>query len=864
MTSLIKKIFGKVSKIEVVKPNSPCNLSSDYEVLIEKLISEIRKTGHHYDIKLSDFEAGKSIMAFKPEASLDILMACLPIYVHSHNIENENSWRKENTKQRALESVIRAMLKRKLPFEFEHISDLIVQLNNAKRLHTYHYPVSSAIRAIENYLLDHEVDERLILPLKKLAKSIENSGYGDAENRRLVERARLLLSDPNKSALPLSPGEAWSDNASKSIKALPIEEQQCWSDLLVHCKSANAAKPSAKWLKTASQLRQSINSEQFKNFCLDWFSLLDKPKTVELKAKHNWETDPNMLFDEINADIIKGLAWCCSLTEDAEIARQLTKVGMLVFKKIPGHGAKSARIGNAVIHALSSMPGKTGLYQLALLRIKVKYRQALTLMEKSLKSAAEREGLTVDELAEMGVPSLGLERVGYGEETVGEYVAQIEVNGFHQVDLTWRKTDGDVQKTVPAKVVASFAQELKELKGSVKDIKSMMSVQKDRLEQLFLKDMSWSYETWESRYLKHPIVGVFAQRLIWSLKTDKETELVIYRNDQLETVDGQCVNRPSPATQVCLWHPIYSSVEEIQTWRQRLVELEFTQPFKQAHREVYLLTDAERQTSTYSNRFASHIIKQHQFNALAATRGWRYTLQGCWDGGGDEIASIKIDQYNVQAEFWVNGIGEYGEDTSEAGIFMYVSTDQVRFYPLHRNVNELTEANVRQQNPLPLNEVPDIVLSEVFRDVDLYVGVCSIGNDPEWSDGGPEGRYRDYWHRFSFGELSASAETRKEILQNLIPKLIFGKQCRFIDRFLVVEGKRRIYKIHLGSGNILMEPNNQYLCIVSDSRKSKANDNIFLPFEGDKTLSMIISKAALLAADEKIKDQSINSQIDRH
>ena len=41
-----------------------------------------------------------------------------------------------------------------------------------------------------------------------------------------------------------------------------------------------------------------------------------------------------------------------------------------------------------------------------------------------------------------------------------------------------------------------------------------------------------------------------------------------------------------------------------------------TQPIKQAHREIYLLTDAERQTQSYSNRFAAHILRQHQFTAL--------------------------------------------------------------------------------------------------------------------------------------------------------------------------------------------------------------------------------------------------------
>ena len=58
-----------------------------------------------------------------------------------------------------------------------------------------------------------------------------------------------------------------------------------------------------------------------------------------------------------------------------------------------------------------------------------------------------------------------------------------------------------------------------------------------------------------------------------------------------------------------------------------------------------------------------------------------------------------------------------------------------------------------------------------------------------------------------------------------------------------------------------MEPNDQYLCIVPDrSTKSVPND-LYLPFEGDQTLAVILSKAFLLAADDKIQDPSITRQI---
>jgi hypothetical protein len=164
--------------------------------------------------------------------------------------------------------------------------------------------------------------------------------------------------------------------------------------------------------------------------------------------------------------------------------------------------------------------------------------------------------------------------------------------------------------------------------------------------------------------------------------------------------------------------------------------------------------------------------------------------------------------------------------------------------------------------PLPLDLIPPLVFSEIMRDVDLFVGVASVGNDPAWQDGGPDGQYRDYWYDYSFGDLSQTATTRREVLQRMVPRLRIAERCSLSDRFLVVRGEKRTYKIHLGSGNILMEPNDQYLCIVPDSRTSTKHDPVFLPFEGDATLSVILSKAFLLADDTKIKDQTILSQID--
>ena len=100
------------------------------------------------------------------------------------------------------------------------------------------------------------------------------------------------------------------------------------------------------------------------------------------------------------------------------------------------------------------------------------------------------------------------------------------------------------------------------------------------------------------------------------------------------------------------------------------------------------------------------------------------------------------------------------------------------------------------------------------------------------------------------------------MLTRLLPRLRIANRCRIEGHFLIVRGDLRTYKIHLGSGNILMEPNDQYLCIVPNRRGSmEATERVFLPFEGDATLSVILSKAFMLTDDARIADPTIMRQI---
>lgn len=837
-------------------------LSNKFRSLINGILEEESKNKTTlWNIKLGNTASGKSILALNPDDSVEIVRFCLlnidEYYKSKISKEKIQGYKISDIGHKHAANIIetqiiRQFLNRKLVFTKNDLGQLLDWIIGRAEKELYSLPIAGVIFALENN--SNSIDNQFNSQLKALRNILGE--YPNVEMTRLKERVYSLLNEK----ILLNDGEAWSDAALVFIHTMNHEQKIKWQSLINHTRKATTSKPSKSWIASMKNIVDEINATHYFETCREWFVLVDKPSTKPREVPV-WPDDPYHL-DETNCDVLKGLVWSFALLESADNARSLVKLATSCYKKIPGVGPRAIRVGNACIAALAAMPGRIGLYHLAVMQMKLKYRSALKLVTNALEEAAKREGISVQELEEMGVPSYGLDRVGYGEEIIGDYTAILNVTEQKTVELTWRSIQDKIQKTIPVRIKSDFAQELKEIRGAMADIKTMISAQKDRLEKMFLQEPQWTFDIWQERYLNHPIVGIHARKLIWEFSSDESSLQGIYHDGKIIDSKGTELALDN-SWKVKLWHPINSTIDLIKDWRNQIESLQIVQPFKQAHREIYLLTEAELNTRVYSNRFASHIIKQHQFNALCSTRGWRYSLQGAWDGG-DVIARVDLDRFNLWAEFWVHSIGEYGADTSEAGIFNYVSTDQVRFYVKQKSLNDINETNINNVTPVALSEINPLVFSEVFRDVDLFVGVCSVGNDTQWSDGGADDRFRSYWHSYSFGDLSAGAETRKEFLQKLLPKLKIGSQCKIVDRFLVVAGKRRTYKIHLGSGNILMEPNNQYLCIVPGGRDKTKGDSIFLPFEGDNMLSIIISKAIMLADDDKIKDSSINSQIGNH
>ena len=839
----------------------------------QPLLNHLRQDSKNWslnNLKLKDSEIGREILATDPKDQKELSLDLIGVLMR-HEIELKEKRRSQTSitydyAAARIRNALVELLRKRLPITEEEL----LQLLDWSMVYESNYwrAVPQIIKQLQDFKKTEGLTPTLNKALAIYIESLSSSQYNDAATRQQLTKLRELADQGSRN--PLVPGEAWSDAAINQLNRLKEEKRTAWIELLNVCVAAKGSAPTAKWQKDSDAALKKIGWKNFKIAFSTWLPLVDKPRTARIERWREWSPDPNLLINDHNADILKGLVWMSAKKPDADLSRVLAALAISAYRKVPQVGPRCVRVGNACIWALSEAKDSASIGQLAILKARIKVGSVQKIIEAALEKAANRTNVSKDEIEETSVPDFGLFEVGRATKTFGYYTAEIFIRATDDVDVQWFDPTSKALKSTPASVKKEYASELKSLIQSTKDIRQMLSAQRDRIDSLYLEQKSWSYDAWRERYLEHPLVGTIARRLIWKfVKKNEPSVTAIWLDGQLVTSHGEAIDLSENDTNVELWHPLDETTENVLQWREFLETNLVRQPFKQAHREIYLLTDAERTTNVYSNRYAAHILKQHQFNALCAARRWKNKLRLMVDDEYPPAARI-LPKWDLRAEFWIEGLGDnYGEDTTDAGSFLYLSTDQVRFYSIDARNNAAHAGGGgygiayrgagQVVDPVALENIPPLVFSEIMRDVDLFVGVASIGNDPNWLDTGPENTRRNYWYDFSFGELSASATTRKQILEKIIPKLKIASRCSFDDKFLIVDGDVRTYKIHLGSGNILMKPDDQYLCIVPS--QGTVDSKVFLPFEGDQRVAVILSKAFLLSEDTKIEDKTILRQI---
>jgi hypothetical protein len=660
----------------------------------------------------------------------------------------------------------------------------------------------------------------------------------DHDRVQIRKHLSALVPPPAAGPLDLSIIEA-DDGWSRAVRQQAAGfEGDCGAAnlLLAHLGITWDSKPSKAWLTGLTPLVRDPGAARLLRI------LVEAAVTAEL-VQGVWHGWPRLLLvdvDRVNQELLRAACWAAGTLDEDWVVPALHALAHRGLTNVTAGGMVwhlSVRVTNACIYSLGMIATEPAMVALYELQRTVTHAGCRKQIDAAITAAAARTGLSASALAERVTPYAGLSSNAERIVTASVATARVTISGDCRVVTDWRTTAGWARK--PPALASPDDGRL--VKDAVKEVKAALAGERSRLESLLAEERTWTLADWRRFYLGHPVTGRLARSLIWSFDTGNgiEETAMPAGGQRLHTLAGR---RPGPAeATVRLWHPARAATAEVRGWRDHLVTAGLRQPFKQAFREVYVLTPAELETRLYSNRFAAHILNYRQAYALLKRRGWTAGYIGPYEGGDEAQARRDFPAADLTAIF-----GYYLAEAGFGELSTLCGTDRVTF----------CRSRDRRRAPVPLAEVPGLVFSEAMRDVDLVVSVTSIAVDPLWADRDGDPHFA-YWQQHSTGDLTQVSEVRREALARLLPKLKIGSQLELTGRHLRVTGKLNTYKIHIGSGGVQIEPDDRYLCIVPASTRT----SVMLPFDDDQILSIIVSKAVLLAADDKITDPAIIEQL---
>jgi hypothetical protein len=394
----------------------------------------------------------------------------------------------------------------------------------------------------------------------------------------------------------------------------------------------------------------------------------------------------------------------------------------------------------------------------------------------------------------------------FEEKEVGEVAVKLLVDDSGNVSISVNK-GGKLLKTVPASIKKD------EYIKTLIEAKKQLTDQYRRTRQMFEQSMEdrTFYSVEEMDVLRtNPVVEPLIRNLVFI--TENDNKVGFLEGITLTDFAGEETKlKKKDNVRIAHSFDIYKD-GHLADYQKVLFEKEIVQPFKQVFRELYVKT-AEEMEMLDSRRYAGNQVQPQKTIALLKSRRWTPDVE-------DGIQKVYYKENIVATIFAL--ADWFTPSDIEAPTLEFVA-----FY------------DRKTCKAIKIKDVPDIIFSEVMRDVDLAVSVAHAGGvDPETSH--------------------STIEMRAAILEFTLP--LFKLSNVTVEKSHAhIEGKYGNYTVHLGSG-VVHKMGGTMINILPVH--SQHRGKIFLPFaDEDPKTAEIITKVLFLAQDSKIKDPSIIDQI---
>ena len=371
-----------------------------------------------------------------------------------------------------------------------------------------------------------------------------------------------------------------------------------------------------------------------------------------------------------------------------------------------------------------------------------RYTFLMRFAKESKQFGAQRQA-SEQAAAEAGLSHLA-QLAGYSDTTRLEWAMEARIGGQNAAPgRTWSVGEYEVTLTLPAlepKLVftrgertLSAAPEAVRQSDAYNEIKAAVAAMREQtsrlsatFEEVMANEESLSRADLES-VLALPAAHALLQRLILRNEHGEMGLLAPWRRltDDAGRRDGAAWGL---ACHIAHSYHLFQT-GQLAAWQRAVVHQRIIQPFKQAFRELYVLTPAEEESISFSNRFAGHVLDPRIAHRLFQARRWSMYQM-------DNTVPYKVfAQAGIVAEFLFPDAGHFLAETD------VITSDQVYFAPWsggepdlpwslpgskpahHERWGELDEGRIH------LSRIPPLIFSEVMRDADLVVSVAQTADE---------------------------------------------------------------------------------------------------------------------------------------
>ena len=390
----------------------------------------------------------------------------------------------------------------------------------------------------------------------------------------------------------------------------------------------------------------------------------------------------------------------------------------------------------------------------------------------------------------------------FAPQVIEDFELQLVQQQTGKIQLTVNK-DGKALKSVPKKI-AKDAQVVA-IQEARKELMEQYSRTRLQLERAMCEEALFDSELIYTLAKNSTFEQLFS-KLVW-MQADqfymlKNCAFVSVNKKEIKVKGNIQIAHPIHLYQAGVW----------QEWQHHAFTAKWQQPFKQLFRELYLVTEDEKQKST-TNRFDGYQVQPNKAITLLKSRGWKI-------GYYEPIRKISY---------------HYNTVTVIDFVYDYLTAAEVEAPTLQ----EVTFIERLTHKPILLQNVSAVHFSEVLRDIDLVVSVAHVGEvDPEASH--------------------STTEMRAVIIEQLA-NLLQLENVRVKVPHVLINGKLGNYSIHLGSGHVHQLGGVQIPVLAVPSQH---RGRVFLPFvDEDPKTAEIAAKVLLFSDDENITDPSIRKYI---